>query len=247
MKKAFTLIELLVVMTIIGILMAILLPVISGGKVKAKRLKCQVGLKQITVSLIGFCEENAQRMPWHLTGRRGGRPRFLPKNIFAAYNFPSIAADLGSARILCSPCDTKREGVNRRMTLGRGNNGRGAIQNSGISYFIHHGGDAMNSSSMLVGTRNANFSAAATYYYPCYGALTIRGNGKIADSQDASWRGSYDGQRGLGMLRASQGQLGLADGSAEQMNDGDFNRALRVHGAKVLGINPQINNNIGAP
>ena len=247
MKRAFTLIELLVVMTIIGLLMAILLPVLAKGKPRAKRLKCQSNLKQIATALTGFADENAQMMPWHLTGRRGLRPRYLPRYIFAAYNFPSIAADLGSARILCSPCDTRREGPNRRMTLGRGNNGKGAISGTGISYFVHHGGDAMNGNTMLVGTRNANYSAPATYYYPSNGAQANHGNGKVASTQDASWRGSYDLQRGMGFLKASQGQLGRADGSAAQMNNGGFIQAFKNHGATKLGINPEINYNLGAP
>ena len=239
--------ELMVVMTIIGILMSILLPVISSGKVKAKRLKCQANLKQLATALRGFSGENDTYMPWHLTGRRGGRPRFIPKNIFAAYNFPTIAADLASARILCSPCDPKREGINRRMTRGRGNNGQGAIQNAGISYFVHHGGDEMASSTILAGTRNVNYSSPGNYYYVAHGGIANRGNGKIASSRDAMWLGSYQQPRGIGMLRANQGQLALADGSASQMNNGGFSAAFRRHGTMINGHSTSPNHNIGAP
>ena len=246
-RRAFTLMELMVVMTIIGILMAILLPVLSRGKVKAKRLKCQSNLKQIATSLRGFSGENSTYMPWHLTGSNGLPPRFIPKNIFAAYNYPSLAADLGSARILNSPCDPNREGVNRRMTLGRGNNGKGAIQNAGISYFVHHGGDEMAPGTILAGTRNANYSSSTNYYYVAHGTQANRGNGKIASSRAAMWLGSYHRSRGMGMLRANQGQLALSDGSAKQVNNAEFSYAFRVHATKITGHSPSANNNIGAP
>ena len=45
-KKGFTLIELLVVISIIALLMAILVPVLSSGKRQAKMVVCQSNLKQ---------------------------------------------------------------------------------------------------------------------------------------------------------------------------------------------------------
>jgi len=47
---AFTLVELLVVIAIIGILAALLLPVLAGGKLKAQQAVCQSNLKQLDVA-----------------------------------------------------------------------------------------------------------------------------------------------------------------------------------------------------
>lgn len=61
--RAFTLLELLVVLTIICILAALLLPVLSRGQAKSRQVACLSNLRQIGLSMDMLLSDNSDRFP----------------------------------------------------------------------------------------------------------------------------------------------------------------------------------------
>ena len=61
-RPGFTLIELLVVIAIIGILAAMLVPVLSRAKMKAQGIQCVSNLKQLTTAWIMYANDNVGKM-----------------------------------------------------------------------------------------------------------------------------------------------------------------------------------------
>lgn len=63
-NRAFTLLELLVTITVIGLLMGILLPVISRSRFQARQSACQMGLQQLGVAMNAYLVDNEDHLPY---------------------------------------------------------------------------------------------------------------------------------------------------------------------------------------
>src|SRR5215208_8112395 len=62
-QRAFTLIELLVVIAIIAILVALLLPALTGSKEQARRASCRSSERQLILGFIMYGDDNDEMLP----------------------------------------------------------------------------------------------------------------------------------------------------------------------------------------
>lgn len=72
-RQGFTLIELLVVIAIIAVLASLLLPALAGAKESARMTKCRNNLRQLTLGMVIYLDDNEDYYPW-----AGGVDRNLP-------------------------------------------------------------------------------------------------------------------------------------------------------------------------
>ena len=111
-KKGFTLIELLVVIAIIAILAAILFPVFSRAREKARQASCLSNQKQIALSLIMYMNDHESTLPgdnWvRDIGMSTGKSLKCPsaeKDTKNDYIFNILLTDRKMSTIPCSPED----------------------------------------------------------------------------------------------------------------------------------------------
>tara|TARA_Y100000588_G_scaffold383775_1_gene473783 strand:+ start:4843 stop:5694 length:852 start_codon:yes stop_codon:yes gene_type:complete len=256
------LIELLVVIAIIGILAAILLPVLAKAKTKAGRIRCAGNLRQVTLALQGFANDHDSKFPWLHTVEEQriftkgltGWPPFpgqdpanrRARQVNTLFCIPALRSEFNSVDMLLSPLDAEAQEPNDDMAFDF--NSLKELDMRGLSYSVCHGGDQLSPTTIVGLTRNTE--------WPCLKPkgsrwIVVRGRGYIKALRNPGVTTRFlgpdeitettpveDAKRfsmvTMTSLMTNQGQMSKSDGSVEQASDADLDQATATH-LKVSG------------
>jgi len=259
-QKGFTLIELLVVIAIIGILASMLLPALAKAKTRANRIKCVSNIKQVGSAFKAFANDNNDRYPWLLEDKdkdaqSDGANDCWVNETNALLGQSSIKSNLGSAKILVSPLDPDRQGLNDGVDLVDCSTtapcasldplpGEVGVPNGAHSYGVvngtfgdcadgdQRGSDDARPNTILTVTRN--ISGPENDEDSLNDRVEISGDW----GQGALWKGADTDpldDRTMASLNSNAGQVGLADGSASQSNNADLENKTNAHCLELGG------------
>ena len=142
-KGAFSLIDLLLLIGTMGLLAAVLVPVLTKPKMHVCRINCVNNLKQVGLSFRLWAGDNGDKFPMQVSTRSGGSMEQVTDGLVAPH-FQLMSNELATPKILICPQQSKRVAATNFASL----------QETNLSYFVVPEADESLPQLWLTGDRN---------------------------------------------------------------------------------------------
>ena len=204
--SAFTLIELLVVIAIIAILAALLLPALARAKARAQRIGCTSQIKQVGLAYRLFSNDHGDKFPFDVSEAEGGsRGATAPNNAnggSAVAIYTTLSNELVTPKVLVCNSDGGKTRASDFLNDTAVSFGKQANPEDGLSYFAGVDGAEDKPQTIISGDRNAGGAGFGASLPPGWTSQDY-------NTVDATWGNN---------IHVLQGNIGLGDGSALQVN-----------------------------
>ena len=202
-NRALTLFEVLLVIAILMIMAAFILPALKPRPIKYMRISCANNLKQIGLSYRVWAGDNNDKYPMQVSITNGGTMELTNLGSQTALmNYLVMSNELSTPKILNCPSDEQHVPF-QSFSAGFGN--------TNISYFVGLNAEQTFPQSILSGDDNLTVNGAAV---PA-GILAVPTNASVV----------WTAER-----HVKAGNIGLADGSAQQVTISGVNQAFQQTG-----------------
>jgi prepilin-type N-terminal cleavage/methylation domain-containing protein len=192
-----TLIEVLVVIFVIALVAAMLLPMLAAAKRKHSRIDCVSDIKQINLAFRVWEGDNGDKYPMQFALTNADTMKLIAGgNAYVLWQ--TMSNELGSPKILVCPDDSEHSAATNFST---------GLSDVNISYFLNLDGKETDPQMILDG--DDNLTVDGTPIQP--GIVILSKNNSVAWTKER---------------HHGAGNIGLADGSVQQVSSSGFKSAL---------------------